>query len=990
MDRFFSAILQTGIYSLGIILIIVLLRIAFKKRASKTVLCALWLFAAIRLMLPLQLESDYALLPDISIINNDENTVASENEESNVAEIGILQENDTTPVSMDIANGNISENYEISPEVNTKTEETEVRENSIGDTDYLKPVLDNGEESASAIPNSDTGHDNAVSVLSVLGYIWLAGIAVFILLMVRRYVNVKKKLKDAVLLAPYDDVYSSNAISSAFVFGIIKPGIYVSSSVKTEQLDYVLAHERAHISRKDYITKLLAYLILSVYWFVPWVWAAYILFGRDVELACDEKVILEKSETYRADYAQVLLDSTISYSHKEAGLVSFGEEKIKDRIESVVKYKKKSLWISLAVIVMAGIGLAIFFFIKASGNKSKDIDSLMGQKQQILVEALETDYGDFSQNISDAIMEDYEKYAEMDQGMRFASSHAVGTGAENFSTWKEATEFVGVTPWNPLENADWLKLRASDTRKKNYSANYLGDIDGKLNSVSIMNTYPLQSGHIEYCINLYTETRHSAWPDEENENVLKTSFDVANNGTNKTISADIRFIHTDKIDAVTIAFPNAYNYKYMFNIVSLSGIENLTELVDLVCETIGLPTDYKDIKQRLYDQKTGEIGTGAEHSITYVLGDYKELFTLMPDRSNAGEQVEIRTRVLYDADLHVSVDGLEITKSHSDSDYWGYTFTMPDADVKVTAEMYNKGELNGYSELFYDYENNPEKIIGMYYIDVCKTYGEASGTLSGFWGDIYTNKNGESLILYYDNLGLVESIKKEMPDEYDSATKTGSDFENDNRAMLEAYTQMAQKYYDAQAAIVENGGDYYTEKLDENLNRLYFGAPGTVYAEDKQTFLLHDLNNDGTPEFFIARLHHGESKNTVYAGYTWKDGELCQLMPGVEIGYRSGTIDIRADGKVLSFFSGSAWDYGVEVYSLPKNGTDLIREEKAYASRVDGDGYGNSYSRYYKKTEGQDPVEISEVEYEQFISGFKEIPLNFIENTPEGLEALRK
>ncbi|MBO4781500.1 MAG: M56 family metallopeptidase, partial [Lachnospiraceae bacterium] len=318
MDRFFSAILQTGIYSLGIILIIVLLRTAFKKRASKTVLCALWLFAAIRLMLPLQLESDYALLPDISIINNDENTVASENEKSNVAEFGILQENDTTPVSMDIANGNILENYEISPEVNTKIEETEVRKNSIGDTDYLKPVLDNGEESASAIPNSDTGHDNAVSVLSVLGYIWLAGIAVFILLMVRRYVNVKKKLKDAVLLAPYDDVYSSNAISSAFVFGIIKPGIYVSSSVKTEQLDYVLAHERAHISRKDYITKLLAYLILSVYWFVPWVWAAYILFGRDVELACDEKVILEKSETYRADYAQVLLDSTISYSHKEA------------------------------------------------------------------------------------------------------------------------------------------------------------------------------------------------------------------------------------------------------------------------------------------------------------------------------------------------------------------------------------------------------------------------------------------------------------------------------------------------------------------------------------------------------------------------------------------------------------------------------------------------------------------------------------------------
>ena len=204
---------------------------------------------------------------------------------------------------------------------------------------------------------------------------------------------------------------------------------------------------------------------------------------------------------------------------------------------------------------------------------------------------------------------------------------------------------------------------------------------------------------------------------------------------------------------------------------------------------------------------------------------------------------------------------------------------------------------------------------------------------------------------------------------------------------MEAYTGIAQKYFDAQATIIENGIDYYTENLEEGLNSLYFGAPGTVYAEDKQTILLYDINNDGTPEFFIARQHQGMSKNTIYAGYTWKDGKLCQLMPGVEIGYRAGTIDIRADGKVLSFFSGSAWDYGVEVYSLPENGTDLVIEKKAYSSRIDGDG--NTYSRYYKKTEGQGPEEISEAEYEQFVSGFKEIPLNFIENTPEALEALR-
>lgn len=356
MDRIFSAVLQTGIYSLGIILIIVLLRIVFKERASKTALCALWIFAAIRLIIPFRIESAFAPIPEISPENIMERMFTNDGEPENTYSDITTQTNMTMPVSVSESQTTISVNEFIQPENTVKNKGEKTTENI--ENDAIQAIVDNEQTAAEHVQDID----KVSLIFSTFGYIWLAGTCIFLMLMARRYIKIRKNLKPATLLTPYDDVYLSETISSAFIFGIINPKIYVSASISSEQLDFVLAHERAHITRKDHITKLLAYLILSAYWFMPWVWAAYILFGRDVELACDEKVISGKNETYRADYAQVLLDSTKRYRHKEAGLVSFGEEKIKDRIESVVNYKKRALWISILIIVIAGIGLSIFLF----------------------------------------------------------------------------------------------------------------------------------------------------------------------------------------------------------------------------------------------------------------------------------------------------------------------------------------------------------------------------------------------------------------------------------------------------------------------------------------------------------------------------------------------------------------------------------------------------------------------------------------------------
>ena len=368
MDRIFSAVLQTGIYSLGIILIIVLLRIVFKERASKTALCALWIFAAIRLVIPFRIESAFAPIPEISPENIMERMFTNDGEPENTYSDITTQTNMTMPVSVSESQATISVNEFIQQENTVKNKGEKTPEN-IGN-DVIQSVTDNAQTAAEHVQDTD----EVSLIFSTFGYIWLAGTSIFLMLMARRYIKIRKKLKPATLLTPYDDVYLSETISSAFIFGIINPKIYVSASINSEQLDFVLAHERAHITRKDNITKLLAYLILSVYWFMPWVWAAYILFGRDVELACDEKVISGKNETYRADYAQVLLDSTKRYRHKEAGLVSFGEEKIKDRIESVVNYKKRALWISILIVVIAGIGLSIFLFSRNTEETGQGYD----------------------------------------------------------------------------------------------------------------------------------------------------------------------------------------------------------------------------------------------------------------------------------------------------------------------------------------------------------------------------------------------------------------------------------------------------------------------------------------------------------------------------------------------------------------------------------------------------------------------------------------
>ena len=201
--------------------------------------------------------------------------------------------------------------------------------------------------------------------------IWLVGIATLLLYTIVSYLKISRRVETAVLYE--DNIYRSENISSPFVFGIIKPKIYLPFDMNEKDISHVLAHERAHISRMDHIWKPLGFLLLTVYWFNPLVWFGYILLCRDIELACDEKVIKELGDDERADYSEALLACSINGSMISACPLAFGELSVKSRVKRVLSYKKPAVWL-IAVVVIACISVAVCFLTNPKTIKGDDPD----------------------------------------------------------------------------------------------------------------------------------------------------------------------------------------------------------------------------------------------------------------------------------------------------------------------------------------------------------------------------------------------------------------------------------------------------------------------------------------------------------------------------------------------------------------------------------------------------------------------------------------
>ena len=305
IDAVFIKIVNMSVTASWLILVVILVRFLLKK-APKWISCVLWALVAVRLVCPFSLESVLSLVPS----------------------------NETIP------------------------EELFFYEGTQQHTPAWIDVVDNPAFSQSV--SLPTGQ--AVSVVQTRfvfwTVIWLAGMAALLLYALISYIRLKKSVGAS--LPVKDNILACDEVKSPFILGIIKPLIYVPSSMTGATLDYVINHETAHIKRHDHWWKPFGFLLLTVYWFNPLCWLAYVLLCRDIEMACDEKVIRDMDKGSVAAYSQALLDCSFPRRTIAACPLAFGEVGVKERVKSVLNYKKPAFWIIVTALA-ACIVIAICF-----------------------------------------------------------------------------------------------------------------------------------------------------------------------------------------------------------------------------------------------------------------------------------------------------------------------------------------------------------------------------------------------------------------------------------------------------------------------------------------------------------------------------------------------------------------------------------------------------------------------------------------------------
>ena len=306
MNELFLKIINMSISASWLVLAVLILRFVLKK-APKWINVLLWGIVAIRLICPFSFESTLSLIPSAETIP---------------LNIGM----DTTPT----INSGISA---INNAVN--------------------PII-----SQSNTPMAGASVNLLQITIGIYEYIWIFGMIALALYTAISYWRLCRKVDTAVRYK--DNIFQSENVSFPFVLGIIKPRIYLPFKMNGQYLEYVVAHEQAHICRKDHWWKPLGFLLLMIHWFNPLMWLAYVLLCRDIELACDEKVIKELGNEQRGDYTQALVACSINRRMIAACPLAFGEVSVKERVKSVMNYKKPAFWVIIISVIVC-VGVAVCF-----------------------------------------------------------------------------------------------------------------------------------------------------------------------------------------------------------------------------------------------------------------------------------------------------------------------------------------------------------------------------------------------------------------------------------------------------------------------------------------------------------------------------------------------------------------------------------------------------------------------------------------------------
>lgn len=338
MSTIFLKILNISFTAGWLILAVIALRLLLNK-APKWIMCLLWGLVALRLLIPFSIESALSLVPSGEIV--------SESIVSNA-----------------------------SPSIDTGFKAV---------NNAVNPII-----TETFAPQSEASVNPMQIIVTIATAIWIVGMAAMFIYAFVSYFKLKTQVRASTPLSVKTSEFSrrvmvSDDIKSPFILGIFKPVIYIPSNLDLNTIEYVCAHENAHIKRHDHWWKPLGFFLLSIYWFNPLCWIAYILLCKDIESACDEKVIKDKDKSYLALYSQALLDCAVQRKRISACPLAFGENGVKGRVKGVLNYRKPAFWI-IVIAVVAIIVAAVCFL-----TNPKRIDPSEKKPPELMIESDNSD-----------------------------------------------------------------------------------------------------------------------------------------------------------------------------------------------------------------------------------------------------------------------------------------------------------------------------------------------------------------------------------------------------------------------------------------------------------------------------------------------------------------------------------------------------------------------------------------------------------------------
>ncbi len=408
MNDLFLKIFNMSMTAVLLILAVILLRVLFKK-APKWISCILWALVAVRLLCPISFESPMSLLPSAEPVKT------SAEDSAPYLDSGLI-------LIDDVANEMLGHN--------------EVK------------------KTAETVPaaNASQGPSRLTLVVSIACGIWIAGVMGFTVYGIVSYLKLKKTVAASVKIG--EGVLECDETDRPFILGVINPVIYLPSGLDGKMKEYVLEHEKAHLERHDHWWKPLGFVLLALHWFNPLCWVAYVLFGRDIELACDERAVRDMNKLDKAGYSQTLLDLGRPGNVISACPVAFAEIGVKERVKSILNYKKPAIW-----MIVTGLGCCVAVSGCFLTNPSSDKEQ--GKAAAPL-------------NAADAAQEDLYRFKMTDDEGKIVTEYKNGAvvelnnGKDKTVEFKEEKTFV-VTEDDQTDNEQKVKA---------YDVIFEGDIDG--------------------------------------------------------------------------------------------------------------------------------------------------------------------------------------------------------------------------------------------------------------------------------------------------------------------------------------------------------------------------------------------------------------------------------------------------------------------------------------------------------------------------------